>query len=38
MIGGAIFRELAEGDGSFLDLVRNKVRVWRFEVKENPPS
>jgi hypothetical protein len=38
MIGGAIFRELTEGDSSFLDLVRNKVRVWRFEVKENPPS
>lgn len=38
MIGGAIFRELTEGDSSFLDLVRSKVRVWRFEGKENPPS
>lgn len=38
MIGGAIFRELNEGDGSFLDLVRGKVMVWRFEDNENPPS
>lgn len=38
MIGGAIYRELTEGDGSFLDPVRGKVSVWRLAANENPPN
>jgi len=38
MVGGAIYRELTRSDGSYLDLVRSKVSVWRFNAYENPPS
>ncbi len=38
MVAGALMREVNERDSSFFSLIRNKVAVWRYEPKENPPS
>jgi hypothetical protein len=38
MIAGAAFRKHSIGDSTYLDWIADKVEVWEYRKKENPPG